>query len=207
MGAGACRQADGEVAAPGAPVPRGPRPIQPADSREEGEAAVAIAGLRARTLKRSNGDDAFVRAGIVTCTSEGCKEDERRGWSGIPPRHRRLAARPWSGLESERDASEQAAWPRTRVHVMQRSAQNVLVEEADGVERLVLSAGGHAASKGRSGQKSFELLLAGQGGWYALHGADVAPQPIDIGFLGGQRAPCVGGGSPPARVGWLPLRA
>ena len=74
-----------------------------------------------------------------------------------------------------------------RVHVVQRSAKNVLVEEGDGVEGLVLGAGGHAASQGQLGQESFELLLAGQGGRYTLQGADVAPRPMNIGFLGRQR--------------------
>ena len=73
-----------------------------------------------------------------------------------------------------------------RVDVMQRSAQNLLVEEGDGVERLVLRAGGDVSCEGQLGQKSFEFLLAGQGGRCALEGADVAPQPVNVGLPGRQ---------------------
>ena len=48
------------------------------------QAPVAIAGLRAQPLTRSNEDDVFVRARIATYMSEGYKEDERQCWSGIP---------------------------------------------------------------------------------------------------------------------------
>ena len=69
---------------------------------------------------------------------------------------------------------------------MQRSPQDVLAEEGDGVERLVLGTGGDVSCEGQLSQESFELLLAGQAGRYALQCANVPAQPIKIGLLGGQ---------------------
>ena len=74
-----------------------------------------------------------------------------------------------------------------RVYVMQRGTRNILVEEGDGVEGLVLSAGGQICFEGQFRQESFELLLAGQGERHALQYPDIAPQPMNVGFLGDQR--------------------
>ena len=70
---------------------------------------------------------------------------------------------------------------------MQRSTQNVLLEESNGVEGLVLRAGGHVSSVGKFRQESFHLLIAGHGGRLALPCPDSAPQRMNVGFLGGER--------------------
>ena len=70
---------------------------------------------------------------------------------------------------------------------MQRSTQKVLLEEGDGVEGLVLSAGGHVPIECQFRQGSFELLIAGHGGRRALLYPDIAPQPMAAGFHGSER--------------------
>ena len=58
----------------------------------------------------------------------------------------------------------QADWPSCAkgIHTLKRLAQNFLVKEENGVERLILSAGGQITVASQIGQKSFELLLAGE---------------------------------------------
>jgi len=64
---------------------------------------------------------------------------------------------------------------------------NVLVKEDNGIERLVLGAGGHIVLPGQLGQEAFELLLARQGVGQVADRRHVTPQPLNVTRLGGQR--------------------
>ena len=70
---------------------------------------------------------------------------------------------------------------------MQRISRNVLLEEGYGVEGSVLSAGGHVSVEHQFRRESFELLAVGHGGRHALLCPDIAPQPMEVGFHGGER--------------------
>lgn len=70
---------------------------------------------------------------------------------------------------------------------MQRITQNVPLEEGDGVEGSVLSAGGHVSFEHQFRRESFELLAVGHGGRLGLICPDIAPQPMEVGFHGGER--------------------
>ena len=65
---------------------------------------------------------------------------------------------------------------------MQRITQNVPLEEGDGVEGSVLSAGGHVSVEHQFRRESFELLAVGHGGRHALLCPDIAPQPMEVGL-------------------------
>ncbi|HNU52885.1 MAG TPA: hypothetical protein PKJ98_18485 [Verrucomicrobiota bacterium] len=74
-----------------------------------------------------------------------------------------------------------------RVHVLQGGAQHVLVEEGDGVEGLVLGAGGDIMALRQGDQGPFDVLLAGESAGHVSEGGDVAPQAMNVAGLGGER--------------------
>lgn len=65
-------------------------------------------------------------------------------------------------------------------------AQSVSIKEKDGVEGLVLAAGAYVVLAGQVGEKLFEFLFAWEIARHLLHCPDVAPEPEDVGLLGGE---------------------
>jgi len=74
-----------------------------------------------------------------------------------------------------------------RVHVLQGGAQHILVEEGDGVEGLLLPAGGDIMALGQSREELFNFLLVAERRGSVLQSGHVAPQPMDVAGLGGER--------------------
>lgn len=74
-----------------------------------------------------------------------------------------------------------------RVHVLKRVAEHLLVKEGDRVKGLVLGAGGDVPFQGQISQEPLQFLFAGQGGRHVRQSAHVAPQPVHVAFLDGQR--------------------
>ena len=67
-----------------------------------------------------------------------------------------------------------------RLHVFQRLPQNIFVKEEDGVEGLILGAGGQITTAGQVGEEMFKFLFAGKGIRHGIEGADVTAQPKNV---------------------------
>jgi hypothetical protein len=72
------------------------------------------------------------------------------------------------------------------IHPLQRLAQDFLVKIENGVERLILAAGGQIAMAGQIGEEKFQFLLAGKGGGHGLESGDILAEPMDVGGLSGE---------------------
>ena len=70
---------------------------------------------------------------------------------------------------------------------LQGLAQDFLVEKENGVESLVLSAGGRIAVSGQTGKKAFEPLLARKAVRHVTDCGDVMPEPVDVSRFSGVR--------------------
>jgi len=67
------------------------------------------------------------------------------------------------------------------IHPLQRFAQDFLVKIENGVESLILAAGGQIAVAGQIGEEEFEFLLAGQRSGHGLESGDILAEPMDVG--------------------------
>jgi hypothetical protein len=79
----------------------------------------------------------------------------------------------------------QASWSSgaESLHPLQRPSQDFLVKIENGVERLILAAGGQIAVAGQIGEEEFEFLLAGKGGRHGREGSHILAEPMDVGGL------------------------
>jgi hypothetical protein len=66
------------------------------------------------------------------------------------------------------------------VNVLERLAEDVVVEEEDGVERLILSAGRQITVARQAGEEVFKLLLTSQRTGHGVQGGHVTTQPINV---------------------------
>lgn len=73
-----------------------------------------------------------------------------------------------------------------RIHRLQRLAQNLFIEEGDGVKGLVLGAGCGIPVTCQFGEKAFQFPFAGQGVGHLLDRRHVTAQPMHIGIFRGQ---------------------
>ena len=67
------------------------------------------------------------------------------------------------------------------IHPLQRLAQDFLVKIENGVERLILAAGGQIAVAGQMGEEKLQFFLAGKGGGHGREGGNILAEPMDVG--------------------------
>lgn len=72
------------------------------------------------------------------------------------------------------------------IHPLKGLAQDFLVKEKNGVEGLILAAGGQITMAGQIGQEAFQFLLAGKGGRHGVKGGHIMAEPIDVRGFGGE---------------------
>lgn len=73
------------------------------------------------------------------------------------------------------------------VDALEGLAEDFLVKEEDGIESLVLAAGGQVMMPSQVGQETFEFLLAGKGRGHAIESGDEATEPKEVNRFCGER--------------------
>ena len=69
------------------------------------------------------------------------------------------------------------------VQILKRLSENIFVEEDNGVESLMLGAGGNGALPGQSVKEMLDLFLTGQSFGQMLDNRDITLESINIGVF------------------------
>ena len=72
------------------------------------------------------------------------------------------------------------------IHILDRSVQDMRVEKENGVERLVLSAGGYLMPTGKIREELFQLFVTRERVGHLVDGRHVTAQPKDIALFRGK---------------------
>jgi len=72
------------------------------------------------------------------------------------------------------------------IDALKRFVQDFLVKIENGVERLILAAGGQITVAGQVGEEEFEFLLAGQRSGHGVESGDILAEPMDVGGFSGE---------------------